>query len=1786
MSKKLLVLTSIFIFYAVAYAGQAMFHADIKWGEPHALSFNFTVPEKDWGKVDKTLITLKCDQDHILKTEWLNSRTIKAILDPSLLPGESCQVSLKGNSYFFKAPEIKILEVGPWSLSDNFHEEDPIYINTDYPLNEAKLLQELTLQVEGIEEKIEFDVIKDQVTLDALKKQNSYIHSRPVVWVKPRQKLPAAKKFKLNLAKGQTAGFTKDGIIRDQFQVTVSCERPKEDGPCIPLANLYLRFNSNVEAKYFDGIYYTLNGQKKYLEKSSESLREGGVFKAPLPADQEIEITLPVGMIDIDGRPLANAGKFPLKLKIGELPPLAKLPGAFGILEANENPTVPIAIRNVEQPLTLQLNTGNLKKSSVLDILNWQAEINERQDRRYEKDLRGTSFFADKKIELQIQKLKTVVGKNDLELLGLPLEKKGLYVVEVVSPKLGATLLNSSSNFYISSMILVTNMAVHLKTGEQNALVWITQLDTGKPLPLATVTLFNCQGAALATGKTNADGVAQFKISKNLYNQCTSQNYGQYGLLMAKAEYKDDMSFALNQWDRGIEQWRFQLPYYDHSKSIRYHTIFDRPIYQQKDRVRYLILARDAKSSGLALPTKTLLDDLVITHDGSGKEWLEKIKWTKSGTASTSFQLHEEAPLGRYTLDLVKRNEKNEKIETERVGGFEVQAFKVPLLHVKNKWRDNMSTFTVDNPGTLLGNFQYLSGGNASDLELNLHGEVSQKYYETEDFVWSNGDLSLLEQQSSAYQLEKKKLITDKNGGIQFQVPDLQKRNYLQKLLIEMEYIDPNGKMQSRYEEATIYPGTQIVGISTSLNLDDNINHAQLLKMKVQDLKQNAVAGALVQLEVYKHNYRSVRKKIIGGFYSYESFYEDVKADERCEGKTDAKGIFQCELAFKELGTYVFQASIKDGDGNLSVCHLVHSFYSDETWSPMEAHDRADLIPDKKEYSISDVAKLEFKIPFKEASVLLTKEREGIIDYQIINFSRANPFIELKLQEADAPNIYVGALAVRGREQSAQPTGQIDLGRPALRMGLTHLKVNNQKEISLAVIPEKDVYQVRDSVTVNIKLAPGEFDFKKTKIVMAVFDEGLLQLRPASSFEIKNAFKRGFSDTVDTASSIAQIIGKRHFGLKAKPHGGGGGRQLLRELFDTILFWNPEIAVSESGEARVQFKLNDSLTSFKIMVLAYTIDQFGVAEASIKSTQDILTFSGLSNVLRVGDQTFARYQLKNTTSKTYSLSAAYSNSVGGKVQAPVELAANESKSLAFPFVASDVPKIEHSLILREKTKVLDQLKNTQKILPLVRPYIKQADLVELKKELTVPASSPDSAHAGLKIDFSTTILGSAANLKDYMSEYIFECFEQRLAKAVVLSNHKLRNNLLKDLPTYLAENNLLRFYPMDVLEPSAWLTAHFLEITFWDHWSIPKTISDKMEQALAQIVEGKLPLKFVTPEDYEILKLKSMATLKLIKSAYFQSKWTSLLSTDFEKDTWETLESKWIIFGLSGKLTDARAALEAIKMRLTVKASAMEFSPRPEDQRGYYFSTPTTLYARFLLLQTVMPVEKEFKEFYLSNKSKLLRGFGLHKRYGHYGETLSNTFAFFVHKLIAREEKVVGKTLVNEKVITWGPESNPALAFGSEAQSKEIKFKHEGTGVIFPTISYLFWPDPKAAVSQGFAIRPPKLDQLFKQGETVELAWQLHSSQNSRPVALVIPVSPGASVLNVAVKGRSYLAFREIDNHEVRLYFDDFLKGEAEVTLKVRFDQPGTYQVPGAAMEEMYSPDRRGQAAYATWEIR
>src|SRR5262249_60936262 len=89
-------------------------------------------------------------------------------------------------------------------------------------------------------------------------------------------------------------------------------------------------------------------------------------------------------------------------------------------------------------------------------------------------------------------------GDHATEVIGLPLDGPGLYVVELASAQLGSALLGKPATVFVPAAELVTNLSVHFKWGRESSLAWVTTLDEAKPVSGASGSIADCKGAAVA----------------------------------------------------------------------------------------------------------------------------------------------------------------------------------------------------------------------------------------------------------------------------------------------------------------------------------------------------------------------------------------------------------------------------------------------------------------------------------------------------------------------------------------------------------------------------------------------------------------------------------------------------------------------------------------------------------------------------------------------------------------------------------------------------------------------------------------------------------------------------------------------------------------------------------------------------------------------------------------------------------------------------------------------------------------------------------------------------------------------------------------------------------------------------------------------------------------------------------------------------------------------------------------------------------------------------------------
>ncbi|HEY2933555.1 MAG TPA: MG2 domain-containing protein [Acidobacteriota bacterium] len=1835
--------------------------AMIPFGDPRETvqPFEITCPEKGTGR-------------------WADTRNWIYDFERDLPAGIQCEFKLKTglktlsgkeltgpNLFRFSTGGPAIRSSIPYEGSQSIDSDQIFVLELDAEPVEASVLGNVYFNVEGVRERVGVRIVTGEARTQILKTDYRYRRGvkTPLILIQARQSFPPNRKVSLVWGKGVTSKTgvpsSQDQVLpfvsRSPFTADFSCHRENLQSACLPITPMTVYFSAPVSWAQAKGVALKGPGGKQWKavkgtqdeEEQDDDFVHRVLFKAPFPEKSEFKVEMPAGLRDDAGRRLVNAQRFPLTVRTDEYPPLAKFAADFGILELNADPVLPVTVRNLEPEISggvvkagqtvpgtsgsqelqesIQGRVFKLPPDRADEILKWLQAIKNRG-----WDNRATSIFAGGVASPKKFSIPKPNGPKAFEVVGIPLKEPGFYVVELESKLLGAALLGVPEPMFVSTTALVTNLSVHFKWGIESSLVWVTTLDQARPFKDAVIHVRDCSGKMLWKGVTDAGGVARIDRLPPPEQVPDCKQYGLAGGLMITAQSGSDLSFVHSTWSEGIEPWRFQLSTEYNLARPTAHTIFDRTLLRAGETVHMKhILRRHVMQGFDQMPDSERPRTLLIEHSGSGQNYELPLKWDAAGVAESDWSIPTGAKLGAYQVSFVRKDGKEIKSQWHS-GFFNVQEYRVPLM--KGIIQFPGETLVAPAEVSVDLAVKYLAGGGAGNLPVKIRYQVQPHYpggYEAfEDFVFANGSVKTgitRDQQEDEEPSEERKkfelhsvdLSLDKSGAARTKLSSLPKADTPLEVVTELEFNDPNGEAQTISSSLPLWPAKTMVGIKP----ESWASSRDSLKFyaAVADLSGKPVADAPVKTELFQRKTYSHRKRLIGGFYAYEHFTEVKRIAALCDGKTNAKGILMCETKSPVEGNVILQATSVDASGNKTVANQeVWIAGKDEWWFDVQDHDRMDVLPEKKRYEPGEKAKFQVRMPFRNATALVSVEREGISEIYIRELSGKEPVIEVPIKGNYAPNIYVSVLAVRGRVAGVQPTALVDLGRPAYKLGIAEISVGWQAhELKVKVAADRPVYKVREKakIKVSVKTAYGKLPGPGTEIALAAVDEGLLELMPNRSWDLLESMmdKRGCA--VRTSTAQMHVIGRRHFGLKALPSGGGGGKQTTRELFDTLLLWKGRVALDAKGEATVEVPLNDSLTSFRIVAVASNNGGlFGTGRTSIRTTQDLMILAGIAPLVRQGDRFRSEVTVRNATQRSMNVDIAASVKEINQPLKPlsVALSPGEAKAVSWDITAPPgFDSLTYTVEGRERGGTADRMTVSQKVLPVWPVHTVQATIAQLDKEIHIPVQRPQDAvpgRGGVHVLFRPTLLNGLEGVADYMRKYPYTCLEQRVSRAVALRDEKLWNGIVSDLPAYIDANGLAKYFP-NMSWGSEVLTAYLVSIAHEADWTIPKTLKDRMEDGLKGFVEGKVVRHSNLPTaDLSIRKLSAVEALSRSGKAEPQL----LSSIAIEPNLWPTsavldwfniLQRAAAIPNREPRLSETE---QILKSRLNFQGTTMGFSTARSDYLWWLMVSNDTNAVRLVLS---MLESGRWKE----DMPRIVRGALGRQRRGAWDLTVANAWGVLAMEKFSKafeSTPVTGRSSATlssaSQSVDWAAApKGKDLSFGWPPGKETLAVSHAGTGKPWVTAQSMAAIPLKEPLFTGFriekSITPVEQKQPGKwsRGDIARVRLQLQSQSDMTWVVVSDPIPGGATILGSGLQRQSQLsrqgersegwvwpAFQEHSFEAYRVYYDFVPKGNWTIEYTFRLNNEGIFQLPATRAEALYSPEMFGMLPNGEFRVQ
>ncbi|HYD82081.1 MAG TPA: MG2 domain-containing protein [Paucimonas sp.] len=1713
-----------------------------------------------------------------------------------------------------------------------------------------------------------------------LKPGSRRLDKLPLVVLQCKQSLPADAQVSLVwgagiLSESGVATADEQALAfktRPDFSARFTCTRLNAQAQCIPFLPMTLEFSAPVRAK--DALAVALQGAdgKRYRPSFGKDAGRSEYvtyveFKGPFPERAAFSLIMPDQLKDDAGRMLINRDRFPMTVRTDDQPPLVKFPARFGIIEANGDRLLPVTVRNVEPALAGRLASIKgavlqVGKDDDAQIIEWMKRMNgDRQDwsigDTVEEHLKKSVFAAAKEPGKAFT-LPKPNGRRAFEVIGIPLRKPGFHVVELESPKLGAAITESGGTAYVQSAALVTNLAAHFKHGAESSLVWVTSLDKGQPVPGAKVAVRACDGKLLWQGGTDKSGIA--RIAQALPEvRC---GYNQHYFISARSG--GDMTFTLSDWNRGIEAWRFDVPSqgFD-ADNIMIDTVFDRTLLRAGETVHMKHFLRRHTLDGIRFVDPDAAMDgkggkekragrgggpaggphkLVVTHVGTNQQYEIPLTWSANGTAATTWKIPADAKQGMYALG----------IGNHQAGSFRVESFRVPtmkaLLLGPKAPLIQASRFDLDIQ------LNYFAGGAASNAPVKLRTVSQDKavsFADYADFVFANGDVKegMIKEapgfdddpgawsdeardmdggeggrSGTAAPARTQALQLDGNGAARVAVDRLPQAQVPLDMLAELEYRDANGETLAVSTRVALWPSRHIVGLKPdgwAVSKD-----AFKFQTLVLGIDGKPIANAAVAVDFFQRLTYSHRRRLIGGFYAYENSSEVKRLGQACEGKTDDQGLLFCTVKAPAAGNLILRAKSADAEGRVAYANREVWVAGDEDWwFNASDNDRIDLIPERKHYEPGQEAVFQVRMPFREATALVTVEREGIVDAYVKRLSGKKPAFSVPIKGSHAPNVYVSAFVVRGRVQGIRPTALVDLGKPAYKMGLARIRVGwRAHELKVALASDRQTYKTREKAKVHVKVtrSDGSAPPANAEVALAAVDVGLLELMPNDSWNLLEAMMQERALQVETSTAQMQVVGKRHFGRKAVPHGGGGGKSAGRELFETLLFWKARVALDANGEADVEVPLNDALTSFRIVAIANAdADLFGTGKTDIRTTQNLMLMSGLPSLAREDDTFRAGFTLRNASDAKLEVEveATVGDGSGGKAalvklaRQSVAVEPGRARDVSWEFrVPPGLQALQWEVSARSKDGAEgDRLRIRQKVVPAVPVRTLQATLAQLERPLDMSVQLPAGAlpgRGGVQASLAPRLGDELPGVREYMSDYPYTCYEQELSKAIALRDEAKWRAQMNALPSYLDGDGLVKYFPL-MRYGSDVLTAYVLSIADEAGYEIPKASRERMLKGLTGFVQGRvIRHSQLRTADVAIRKMAALEALSRHAAA------TPDLFESFalEPNLWPTsaVIDWYLVLKRMPNLPERDAkfaqAEQILRSRLNFQGTTMGFSTERKDDLWWLMISPDVNANRVLL---AMLDNRHWRE----DIGRLARGALGRQHKGRWNTTVANAWGVLAIEKFSKQFESApvsgstGATLDRKtKTFDWARKAEGgALLLPWPAQRGELRVEHSGGGKPWVTVRSLAAIPLKSALSSGYKIAKTvtpierKAPEAWSRGDVYRVRLDLEAQSDMTWVVVDDPIPAGASILGTGLgrdsqvlaagekrEGWVWPAFEERRHDAFRSYFEFVPKGKWSVEYTVRLNNAGEFGLPQTRVEAMYAPEMFGEIPNRAVHVR
>ncbi|HEY5902212.1 MAG TPA: Ig-like domain-containing protein, partial [Anaerolineales bacterium] len=595
---------------------------------------------------------------------------------------------------------------------------------------------------------------------------------------------------------------------------------------------------------------------------------------------------------------------------------------------------------------------------------------------------------------------------------------------------------------------VVASDNITLKTTETEALAWVTDLESGKPVSGMEVTFYDEKFRPLGSLKTVEDGLAYgSKIAKPMY---------------ALAQATGRMAFAAQSWGSGMSYGEFGAwtGYYGPTSGPFAYIYTDRPLYRPGQEVHFKGILRQGDDLHYSLPGERSVQVKITSMDE--EVYNEALDVSASGSFEGTFHVAEDAQVGTYDLQASFKPD-----EPFGYVSFRVAEYRKPEFQI---------TASAPEADVLVGGeipfrvqADYYSGGSLQGSGVSWFTEASPYTFQPSEkyFSFSFTDYGFDWYRASAGQpaggtLNQGEGTTDETGQFTVVQPaTLSEDNVSRRISFNANVTDIAGNVVSGNASVVVHQSLVYAGIRPVQYL--GVEGEPLpFEVVALDWHSNPQAGRSVNVDVFKEEWLSIQKQDKYGRLSWESKLKETRIKRYPNVVLDVDGLAQIEFIPPAGGEYKAVVSASD-DGGHQHHASTYIWVSGKEYIPWrQTNDRAfDLIADKDAYSPGETARILIASPFEQpVYALVSYERGHVYERKVILLEGNSTVYALPISKDMAPGIYLSVVAVKGAGD----------GRPDFKMGVKQLKVNtSQQALSVKITTDRQTAVPQGEVTYTVE---------------------------------------------------------------------------------------------------------------------------------------------------------------------------------------------------------------------------------------------------------------------------------------------------------------------------------------------------------------------------------------------------------------------------------------------------------------------------------------------------------------------------------------------------------------------------------------------------------------------------------------------------------------------------------------------------------------------------------------------